>query len=65
MRIQSNSISLLESCLGMFWYAVYEIARLFIFTSRVWLGIADKIGMTLEKQKNTGLELNQDQFQNQ
>ena len=35
MRIQTNTINLMGSLWGVFWYAVYALALVFIFVSRI------------------------------
>ena len=59
MRIQANTISLMGSILGVFWYAVYALALCLIFVSRIWLAVKDSSGITAKKQVGSNFVLNQ------
>jgi hypothetical protein len=63
MRIQANTISLMGSIWGVFWYAVYALAICLIFVSKIWLAVKDSSGITAKKQTGsnfaTNFEVNQ------
>jgi hypothetical protein len=60
MRIQANTISLMGSIWGVFWYAVYALALFLIFISRIWLAVKDSSGIAAKKQIGSNFAINQD-----
>jgi hypothetical protein len=65
MNIKSNPISLTEPLWCLFWYAVYALARLFLFGASIWCAITVREKASQKNQLETFAGLNPGMNQSQ